>query len=107
MVARRLRSLREAKGLSQEKLGQILGMSQQAVAKWEKGINIPDANTLLKMSALYQVSVDYLLCNKISTQEQAVYDQRIRKLPPDKKRILDTILNELERTNKENSAVGE
>ena len=104
MLSRRIKELRIAKGLSQNKLGQFLGVSQQAVGKWETGNSEPDSAMLLRLSTFFQVSVDYLLGNDSSGQP--VYDYRIKKLSPDKKRILDTILTEFERTDNELTAVG-
>ena len=106
MFAQRIKILRTTKRISQDKLGQILGVTQQAVAKWEAGASEPDIETLLKLSALFQVSVDYLLGNA-SVTGQPIYDPRILNLSPEKKRIIDTILTELERTDQEHTAVGE
>lgn len=106
MFAQRIKILRTTKRISQDKLGQILGVTQQAVAKWEAGASEPDTETLLKLSALFQVSVDYLLCNASVTPGHPIYDPRILNLPPDKKRILDTVLQELECSNGEEADVG-
>ena len=106
LIAQRIREERQLHGLSQERLGQILGVTQQAVAKWENAKAEPDSSALLKMSTLFNVSVDYLLGNDAHAPERPVYDSRISQLPSDKKRILDTVLNELERTDKQQSATG-
>ncbi|WP_367925403.1 helix-turn-helix transcriptional regulator [uncultured Ruthenibacterium sp.] len=56
-----LLELREKAGLSQEKLAQQLGVSRQAVSKWETGQSTPDVDKLVALSKLYGVSVDGLL----------------------------------------------
>ena len=53
--------LRERAGLSQEELAQRLGVSRQAVSKWETGQSVPDVERLVALSRLYAVSVDGLL----------------------------------------------
>ncbi len=56
-----LLELREKVGFSQEKLAQQLGVSRQAVSKWETGQSTPDVDKLVALSRLYGVSVDGLL----------------------------------------------
>ena len=53
--------LRKAKGWSQEELAEKLNVSRQAVSRWENGTALPDANNILQLSRLFQVSADYLL----------------------------------------------
>lgn len=55
-----IRKLRHAKGFSQEELAAQLGVSRQAVSKWEKGLSSPDTENLLALAALFEVSVDEL-----------------------------------------------
>ena len=57
----RFRDLRKKFGYSQDKLAALLNVHQTAVSQWELGKNFPDVNTLIKLSELYQTSVDYLL----------------------------------------------
>ena len=56
-----LQTLRKAKGLSQEKLAEFLGISRQAVAKWEVGQSYPDIARLISLSDLFKVSIDKLV----------------------------------------------
>ena len=58
---RRLRDLREDHDLSQRKLAQIIGMSQTGYSKYETGENDIPTGILIKLSRLYNVSIDYLL----------------------------------------------
>lgn len=61
MLQANLKRLREQKGISQQKLAELLGVTQQAVGKWEKGKSEPDTETLAKLAKLFDASVDYLL----------------------------------------------
>ena len=60
-LPQRLQELRKAAGLSQEDLAARLGLSRQAVGKWETGQGKPDLDNLLRLSQLYHVSTDYIL----------------------------------------------
>lgn len=57
----KLQKLRKEKGLSQEALAEKLGVSRQAVSKWETGEGYPEMDKLLMISELFQVSLDYLM----------------------------------------------
>ena len=58
---RRLRDLREDRDLTQKQVAQILGMSQTGYSKYETGENDIPTDILIKLSRLYDVSIDYLL----------------------------------------------
>lgn len=56
-----IKSLRKEKGLTQEKLAEILGVSVGAVSKWENGNNTPDILMLASLADVFDVSIDALL----------------------------------------------
>ncbi len=53
--------IRKEKGLSQEELAEALGVSRQAVAKWESGASYPEVDKLIAICNLFQISIDSLL----------------------------------------------
>lgn len=55
-----IRMLRQRKGLTQEQVSEKLGVSYQAVSKWETGANTPDISLLPALAALFDVSIDTL-----------------------------------------------
>jgi transcriptional regulator with XRE-family HTH domain len=57
----RLQTLRKEKKLSQESLAEHIGVSRQAVAKWELGQSYPDLDKLISLSELFKVSIDKLV----------------------------------------------
>ena len=57
----KLTRLRKREGLSQESLAENLGVSRQAVSRWEQGTALPDAAKLLPCARLFRVSVEWLL----------------------------------------------
>ena len=60
-IANRLVGLRKKNGLSQEELADKLGLSRQAVSKWERAESSPDTDNLICLAKLYNVSLDELL----------------------------------------------
>lgn len=61
MFPQRLKQLRKELGLSQKSLAEHLGVTQQAVGKWETGRSSPDPATLARLAELLETSADYLL----------------------------------------------
>lgn len=59
---------RKKNGWSQEELASKLGVSRQAVSKWESSGSIPDLQRILQMSELFGVTTDYLLKDKIEEE---------------------------------------
>lgn len=57
----KLKSLRKTAGFSQEKLAEKLGVSRQAITKWENDAGIPDIENIMALSALFSISMDELL----------------------------------------------
>ena len=62
VFASNLRKLRKKKGTSQEQLADAVGLSVQAVSKWECALAYPDITLLPVLSRLFDVSIDALLC---------------------------------------------
>ena len=67
-IATRIVGLRKANKLSQEALAEKLGISRQAVSKWERAEASPDTDNLIALAKLYHVSLDELL--KINEEEE-------------------------------------
>lgn len=68
-IANRLVELRKKSGLSQEELAAKLGLSRQAVSKWERAEASPDTDNLICLAKLYNVSLDDLLNTDQSVDE--------------------------------------
>ena len=60
-IAQRLAELRRERGFSQEGLAEQLGLSRQAVSKWERGEGLPDVYILAQIAQLYGVTVSNLI----------------------------------------------
>ena len=68
-IANRLQKLRKEKGYSQEQLAEALGISRQAVSKWERAESSPDTDNLICLAKLYGVSLDELLSTEANIEE--------------------------------------
>lgn len=73
-MAQRLVDRRKAAGLSQEALAAQLGVSRQAVSKWERSESSPDTDNLIALAALYGVSLDELLYGKAASDADSSED---------------------------------
>lgn len=61
MLSENLKNLRKIKGITQEELAIRLNVVRQTISKWEKGLSVPDADTLIKLADFLEVSVSELL----------------------------------------------
>ena len=75
---------RKKNGWSQEELADKLGVTRQAVSKWEGAQTMPDLQRVLEMSRLFQVSVDYLIKEEVEVVEHIteteVMDTSVRRV---------------------------
>lgn len=62
MLSEKVYTLRRKSGLSQEQLAEKIGVSRQAVSKWEGGLSTPELDKLKALSDCFQVSIDELTC---------------------------------------------
>lgn len=83
-MVKNLKLLREEKGISQQKLADMLEITQQAVYKYEKTSVEPDIHTLIKIAEIFGVTVDYL----IGRTEEREYS-----IPEDEKTVIDVLSN--------------
>lgn len=59
-IGKKIRTLRRQKNISQEVLAQYLGVSFQAVSKWESGSTMPDITLIPSIASFFEVSIDEL-----------------------------------------------
>lgn len=84
-IGKRIAHLRKEKGLTQEELAQHMGISPQAVSKWENDQTCPDISALPKLSRLFEVTVDELLEGKEALPA-------VRVLPPEERKDIKDML---------------
>ena len=69
MLSENIKVLRKNKGLTQEELAVRLNVVRQTVSKWEKGLSVPDAETIQKMADILETDVTQLLGNEIQMEK--------------------------------------
>ena len=79
-IADRLIKLRKQNGLSQEELADKLGLSRQAVSKWERAEASPDTDNLICLAKLYGISLDELL--KTDDSVETIVEEQVKKEEP-------------------------
>ena len=72
---------RNEKGLSQEKIAEYIGVSRQAVTKWESNISRPSSDNLFKLAEILEISVDDLLNNKRADERSDRQKYKNSKMP--------------------------
>lgn len=65
ILGEKISILRKQNGWSQEELAEKLNISRQSVSKWESSTSIPDLDKIIKLSAIFDVSTDYLLKDEL------------------------------------------
>ena len=77
-----IKNLREKKRMTQLQLAEKIGVSDKTVSKWEKGVSVPDAETLIKLADLLDTSVNDLLGSNVvpedSNDMNKIADQLVR-----------------------------
>ena len=75
MIAKYLQLLRKIHNYTQNDLAGKLGISRQAVSKWETGTTIPDLEVLLKISKLYNITINDILEPKVQPKRITDFEQ--------------------------------
>lgn len=78
MLSEKIYALRKKNNLSQEELAEKIGVSRQAISKWESGTSLPEIEKLISLSEYFNVSIDYLV--KEQAKEQ-VEDEQMEEKP--------------------------
>lgn len=80
-IGDKIKSLRKAQGITQEKLAAYLNISYQAISKWENGTALPDITLVPQIANFFGVSADELLCMKKTeeTEELKEYEKIYRE----------------------------
>mgnify|MGYP003425472208 len=69
MLSKSLKIFRKRKGLTQENVAETLNVVRQTISKWEKGISVPDADMLIKLAEILDVSVIELIGSDVTDEK--------------------------------------
>lgn len=90
----RLRELRQARDLSQRELARLLAIDYMQVNRYERGINVPSADTIARLARILQVSTDDLLFAEKTPQPPEIRSVALFE----RFRVLDTLPKEAQDT---------
>lgn len=88
-IGLKILELRKKASLSQEKLGELVGVTRQTISNWELNITLPDTKQLIELSKVFTVSIDFLVGNDINNtlekkldnvEEKVMLNNKISKL---------------------------
>lgn len=75
-VGKNLSAIRKQHGMTQQELAEKLDVSRQAVSRWEQNVSEPSTENLIRLGALFGVSVDFLIGNERQESSAANQEQR-------------------------------
>lgn len=73
-LGERIKACRQQAGMSQEKVAELVGISRQAVTKWETNQSAPSTDNLFKLAEIFGTTVDLLLPEKATVEESPIAD---------------------------------
>ncbi len=90
-IGERLHELRSQAGYSQEQAAEILGISRQAVSKWESGQGKPDIDNVIRLAEMYHVTTDYILLGRENDIKIEIPEPPKKEFSPETRRTLSAI----------------
>lgn len=80
VFAKRLQDLRKRDNISQPELAKSLNISDRTIGTWERGIALPNSETIVKLADYFHVTIDYLLCRNVSQPVEDNQDEMFLSL---------------------------
>lgn len=78
MLSEKIYALRRKSGLSQEQLAEQIGVSRQAISKWEVGLSTPELDKLKALSEYFNITVDELVGGKTDNADSAKPNESVQ-----------------------------
>lgn len=73
-IGNRIKQLRKERGLTQEHLAELMGLSFQAISKWENNISLPDITLIPKLADIFGVTTDDLFAYDLTQRQKEIED---------------------------------
>ena len=81
MFSQTLQTVRKNRGMTQEELATRLNVTRQTVSKWEKGLSVPDAELLVRISEILETDVETLLgASKVEQRSQSELAEQLARI---------------------------
>lgn len=101
-LGEKIQQIRKDAGLSQEMLAEQMGVSRQAISKWELGEAIPDTDKIIRLSRLFQVTTDYLLMDDMEQSEIEMNGIEKKKVESEDNKVSVKQSNQVKKDSKPN-----
>ena len=79
MIADKIKNARTIKKLTQEQVAEDINVSRQTISNWENGKSLPDIVSIIRMSELYDLSLDELLKGDVTLLNKIERDMKVAK----------------------------
>ena len=73
----KLKDIRKKEGMSQEQLAEKIGVSRQAITKWETGRGLPDVENMVILAEIFKMTLDELVLQEKKLQEKKAAERRL------------------------------
>lgn len=91
-LGERIKTCRQQAGMSQEKVAELLGISRQAVTKWETNKSAPSTDNLFKLAEIFGTTVDFLLPEPKTEEDENKITELVLPVQFSKPRTIITIV---------------
>ena len=91
-IGKLIATLRNKEGLTQQDLGDKIGVGFRAVSKWERGINLPDIGNMTELSKIFGITLDELMAGELKTAEE---ETKVKKKISPKIKITISIITSI------------
>lgn len=93
-IGEKIQTIRKENNLSQEEFAEKLGVSRQAISKWELGDSIPDIAKIALISKIFDISTDSIIFDTIDIKGKTLYNGNLSNVNTDKNENTNTIANQ-------------
>lgn len=92
-IGKRIQSRRKQLGYTQEQLADLMNVSVQMVSNLERGNKAIRIDNLIPLSHILDVSTDYILTGKQTTEDASMLTDRIRQLPDKERKMIEVLVD--------------
>ncbi len=92
-IGERIKSAREKKGLTQEQLAEMLGLTSKHISEIERGVSGLSLPALMKMNQYLGTSADYILYGKVAEEDSNPVYHKLKRLSPEQILVVEKMID--------------
>lgn len=92
-IGKRISERRKLMGLTQEQLAEQMDVSIQMISNLERGVKAIRIDNLIRLSQILNISTDYILIGKQTTDDMSTLAKHISQLEEDKRKIIEVLVS--------------